>query len=63
MTTIGSRRTRNIDDTRRYIDMIGALGHATAGEEHLDAEALRLERLALLLRTDGSVTPITPQNG
>ncbi len=45
-------RDRNIADTARYIEMVDTLGHATGDSELLDDEALRLERLALLLRTD-----------
>ena len=32
--------------------MVGTVGHATVESESLDGEALRLERIALLLRTD-----------
>jgi oxygen-independent coproporphyrinogen-3 oxidase len=52
VSTIGRRRTRNVPDTARYIALIEASGHAVAGAEDLDDEALRLERIALLLRTD-----------
>lgn len=52
VSTIGRRRTRNVADTPRYIAMIRSLGHATTETEVLDDEALRLERIALLLRTD-----------
>ncbi len=52
VSTVGRTRTRNIADTPRYIEMISTLGHAAAESEHLDDEALRLERIALLLRTD-----------
>jgi oxygen-independent coproporphyrinogen-3 oxidase len=52
VSTIRRLRTRNVSDTPRYIEMIRTLGHATADSETLDDEALRLERVALLLRTD-----------
>ena len=55
VTTIDRHRSRNIADTARYIDMIAALGHAIADTETLDDEALRLERIALLLRTDAGI--------
>lgn len=44
-------RHRNAADTDRYVRMIETLGHAREETEALDAEDLRLERLALLLRT------------
>jgi oxygen-independent coproporphyrinogen-3 oxidase len=44
-------RHTNIADTPRYIDMIGSLGNAIAHSESLGHSELRLERIALLLRT------------
>ena len=44
-------RNRNIADTDQYIRMIASLGHAVAESESLDAEAVRIERIALGLRT------------
>ncbi len=55
VSTIGPTRTKNIADTTRYLDMIARLGHATADAETLDAEATRLERLALGLRTSEGI--------
>lgn len=55
VTTLGRTRTRNVADTARYIEMIGAVGHAATESETLDKEALRLERIALLLRTDAGI--------
>jgi oxygen-independent coproporphyrinogen-3 oxidase len=52
VSTIRRVRTRNVPDTSRYIEMIRTLGHAAIDSETLDDEALRLERIALLLRTD-----------
>lgn len=49
--TIHGTRTRNIPDTKKYIEMIHSIGHATTESEILDAEALRIERIALGLRT------------
>ncbi|MCX6866744.1 MAG: coproporphyrinogen-III oxidase family protein [Verrucomicrobia bacterium] len=51
VSTLGSIRSTNIADTARYIAQIHALGHALADTETLDAEARRLERIALGLRT------------
>ncbi len=49
--TVNGIRSRNIADTAKYIEMIGTIGNATAESEPLDAEALRIERIALGLRT------------
>ncbi len=51
VSTLGSIRSKNVADTARYVAQIHALGHALAEAETLDAEALRLERIALGLRT------------
>jgi oxygen-independent coproporphyrinogen-3 oxidase len=55
VTTIGPLRSRNVADTARYVEMLASLGHATVETEELDAEAKRLERLALMLRTDQGI--------
>jgi len=44
-------RHTNIADTDRYVRMIEQVGHAITTSEELTAGQLRLERLALLLRT------------
>jgi len=44
-------RHRNIADTEKYIRMIDTIGHAVSESETLDAEAIRIERIALGLRT------------
>jgi oxygen-independent coproporphyrinogen-3 oxidase len=44
-------RHTNIADTDRYVRMVEQVGHAIVGSEHLTTDQLRLERLALLLRT------------
>ncbi|MFU8893224.1 MAG: radical SAM family heme chaperone HemW [Luteolibacter sp.] len=49
--TVNGIRSRNIADTAKYIEMIKTIGHATAESESLDADALRIERIALGLRT------------
>ncbi len=48
---MAGRRWKNIPDTSRYLDMIERLGHAESEVEDLSPGQLRLERLALLLRT------------
>ena len=48
---INQRRYQNLADTAGYIQRIQSLGHALDTHEELDAEAWRLERLALELRT------------
>jgi oxygen-independent coproporphyrinogen-3 oxidase len=55
VSTLGGTRTRNLADTAGYVRMIGSLGHATADSESLDDAQRRLERLALMLRTDEGV--------
>ena len=55
VSTLGNTRSKNIADTARYVAMVRTLGHATAEIETLDAEALRLERLALGLRTSDGI--------
>lgn len=51
VSTIAQVRTTNVADTDRYIRMIDQVGHATTETEPLTADQLRLERIALLLRT------------
>ena len=51
VSTVGNVRSKNVADTARYVAQIHALGHALADAETLDAEARRLERIALGLRT------------
>ena len=51
VSTIDVIRSKNIADTARYVDMMKTVGHACAEQESLSAEDLRLERIALGLRT------------
>lgn len=51
VSTIAAVRHTNISDTDRYLRMVETVGHAIVESEPLTAEQLRLERLALLLRT------------
>ena len=55
VSTVGAVRSHNIADTARYIAMMQRLGHAQAGAETLDAEARRIERIALGLRTTAGI--------
>jgi len=51
VSTINGQRHRNLPDTDGYIRQVESLGHAIHESEALDAEAKRLERIALGLRT------------
>lgn len=53
--TVRGIRSRNIADTGGYIEMIRSVGHATVESEWLDAEAFRIERIALGLRTRNGI--------
>jgi oxygen-independent coproporphyrinogen-3 oxidase len=51
VSTIGRVRSQNVADTSRYVEMINAIGHAITSSEAIDADAWRIERIALGLRT------------
>ncbi len=51
VSTIAGVRHRNLADTGGYMRQVASLGHAMQESEALDAEATRLERIALGLRT------------
>jgi len=51
VSTINARRWKNIPDTARYISQIQAVGHAMSEIEDLSVEDLRIERIAMSLRT------------
>lgn len=55
VSTIAGVRTRNVADTAAYVQMVSTLGNAVTESEALDAEQKRLERIALMLRTDEGV--------
>jgi len=55
VSTIDGRRWKNMPDTARYMAMIQSLGHAEAETETIGPEEYRVERIALLLRTDEGV--------
>ena len=58
VSTLGAVRSKNVPDTACYVTQIHALGHAFAAAEPLDAEARRIERIALGLRTAEGI-PLT----
>lgn len=51
VSTVYPIRSKNIADTMRYVAQIRSIGNAIVESESLDAEAWRLERIALGLRT------------
>lgn len=51
VSTIGGTRWKNVVDTAMYVSQMNSIGNALAESETLDAEARRLERIALGLRT------------
>ena len=55
VSTLGGLRTKNLADTAGYVRMITSLGNAIVESESLDAEQRRLERIALMLRTEEGV--------
>lgn len=55
VSTVGGLRVKNIADTAAYVRMVASLGNAIVESESLDAEQRRLERIALMLRTDEGV--------
>ncbi len=64
VSTIDALRTKNIPDTASYVARINQIGHATSESESLDQEALRLERLAMGLRTcEGIPVALLEENG
>lgn len=58
VSTLRNVRSKNIADTARYTEMIQSIGHATAESESLSEEDLRLERIALGLRTTEGIAEI-----
>jgi oxygen-independent coproporphyrinogen-3 oxidase len=55
VSTSGHERSKNIADTAAYITRVRSLGHAVNETETLDAEARRIERIALGLRTSAGI--------
>ena len=58
VSTVGGVRVKNVADTAAYVQMISSLGNAVTESEALDAGQRRIERIALMLRTDEGV-PLT----
>lgn len=55
VSTLDGVRWKNVADTAAYVSQIGSIGHALTESETLDAEASRLERIALGLRTKDGI--------
>lgn len=55
VTTIDSLRSQNLADTKGYVDRISRIGNAMVDSELLDEKAIRIERIALGLRTKQGV--------
>lgn len=55
VSTVKGVRTKNVPDTAAYARMVASLSHAVVESESLDREQSRLERIALMLRTDEGV--------
>ncbi len=56
VSTLDGIRWKNIADTARYVSQVSSIGHALSESETLDAEARRLERIALGLRTKDGIS-------
>ena len=56
VSTLDGVRWKNIPDTARYVAQVSSIGHALIESETLDAEARRLERIALGLRTKDGIS-------
>jgi oxygen-independent coproporphyrinogen-3 oxidase len=56
VSTMGDIRSKNVADTAQYVTRIRSIGNAVHESELLDAEARRIERIALGLRTNEGIT-------
>ncbi|MES2660762.1 MAG: radical SAM family heme chaperone HemW [Verrucomicrobiota bacterium] len=56
VSTLDGVRWKNVPDTARYVSQVQAIGNALIESETLDAEARRLERIALGLRTKEGIS-------
>jgi oxygen-independent coproporphyrinogen-3 oxidase len=56
VSTLQSIRSKNVADTARYVEMMQTIAHATTESEALTDEDLRLERIALGLRTTDGIS-------
>ena len=55
VSTISNHRWKNVSDTSIYLQQVEQNGHAEHDAEDLSQSQLDLERIALMLRTDGGV--------
>lgn len=55
VSTISNHRWKNVPDTSIYLQQVEQNGHAEHDTEDLSQSQLDLERIALMLRTDGGV--------
>ncbi len=56
VSTLDGVRWKNVADTARYVAQVQSIGHALTESETLNAEARRLERIALGLRTKDGIS-------
>lgn len=56
VSTLGNTRWKNIPDTAGYVSRVQSMGNAIIESESLDEEAIRLERIALGLRTKEGIS-------
>ncbi|GAA5118858.1 radical SAM family heme chaperone HemW [Luteolibacter yonseiensis] len=56
VSTLDGVRWKNVADTASYVSQVEAIGNALTESETLDAEARRLERIALGLRTKDGIS-------
>lgn len=56
VSTLDGVRWKNVADTASYVSQIDSIGNALVESETLDAEATRLERIALGLRTKEGIS-------
>ncbi len=56
VSTLDGVRWKNVPDTARYVSQVQSIGNAFVESETLDAEARRLERIALGLRTKDGIS-------
>jgi len=55
VSTISGTRSKNLADTAGYVKLVRSVGQAVIEAEELDAEAFRIERIALGLRTSQGI--------
>jgi len=55
VSTVGGQRSSNVADTRAYVERMRVVGHATEHIEVLGENELRIERIAMGLRTETGI--------